>query len=164
MSRRSRVLKVSIALLIVLLSVIGGAALLARLVFNSSGLATVAAMHRAVERGRVEHAVIKRFDEHFGAGEHSISYFSGEYGPSAWNSRWLLAKGRYELHITFPVSINGDRTMATGRARLQLFEIDLAQSTDRAIFYTGNQHEFDIAVDDETGIDEARDRINRLIK
>lgn len=95
MNRHRRVLVMSIVLVSALLLVASGAMVLARIVFNASRLSTVAAMHRAIERGRIEHAIILRFEQQFGSGEHSISYFTGEYGPSAWHSEWSLRNAHH---------------------------------------------------------------------
>ena len=55
---------------------------------------------------------VAAFDRLFPTAEHSISYYTGQYGQPRWNSTQLLY-GRYELAMQFDIDIDRSGTQVT---------------------------------------------------
>lgn len=110
---------------------------------NPNGMVTAQA------NGVSEIPEVKQFSTLFPGADHFITHYSGNKGPSYWNSKTGL-HGRYILTLTFPIEFDGTRThpRRTGSAAFFLNEVSevemRADGTVAGIGYTTKQLEFGI--------------------
>ena len=99
---------------------------------------------RATDNGVTEIKAVREFESLFPDSYHFISYYKGEKGTPAWNSKIGL-HGRYVLTVQFPIEFDETRLhpSKSGAAQFHLLELD--EINENGTSYTSHQLRFGAA-------------------